>query len=260
MLTFQYVCIQAGSWGWKLQSLRGWSGPGDIVLKLDQNICYVNGNKRKVRSLQGNHLFFKCQSLTRRLSPCPTLATPHYDPKYEIWNWWTIPSTRLLSPCLTSACTRTTTAGTSTTTFACSLSRAQSGQKVIQHRPLVKWWKVFDGKHILPLYLRGDFFGFSYNFGQIKLSQSSILRNLFSAWDPTLEQSACPPAWKSKFRSSWSWSWSSLWPGTPRAPSAPFPDGEPPLRVEASPVFSRRSFEDLMTWHEDMITWCKSIC
>merc|ERR1712179_418972 len=28
---------------------------------------------------------------------------------------------------------------------------------------------------------------------------------------------------------------------TPRAPSAPFPDGEPPLRVEASPVFSRRS-------------------
>merc|ERR1719507_765906 len=79
--------------------------------------------------------------------------------------------TRLLSPCLTSACTRTTTAGTSTTTFACSLSRAQS------------------------------------------------------AWDPTLEQSACHPAWKS----------------TPRAPSAPFPDGEPPLRVEASPVFSRRS-------------------
>merc|ERR1712037_628838 len=69
------------------------------------------------------------------------------------------------------SCTRTTTAGTSTTTFVCSLSRAQS------------------------------------------------------AWDPTLEQSACPPAWKS----------------TPRAPSAPFPDGEPPLRVEASPVFSRRS-------------------
>merc|ERR1712010_445508 len=34
--------------------------------------------------------------------------------------------TRLLSPCLTLACTRTTTAGTSTTTFACSLSRAQS--------------------------------------------------------------------------------------------------------------------------------------
>ena len=121
-------------------------------------------------------------------------------------------------------------------------------------------WSSGEGKHILPLYLRGDFFGFSYNFGQIKLSQSSILRNLFSAWDPTLEQSACPPAWKSKFRSSWSWSWSSLWPGTPRAPSAPFPDGEPPLRVEASPVFSRRSFEDLMTWHEDMITWCKSIC
>merc|ERR1712037_544711 len=41
------------------------------------------------------------------------------------------------------SCTRTTTAGTSTTTFACSLSRAQS------------------------------------------------------AWDPTSEQSACPPAWKS---------------------------------------------------------------
>merc|ERR1712001_286183 len=79
--------------------------------------------------------------------------------------------TRLLSPCLTLACTRTTTAGTSTTTFACSLSRAQS------------------------------------------------------AWDPTLEQLACPPAWKS----------------TPRAPSALFPDGEPPLRVAASPVFSRRS-------------------
>merc|ERR1712210_358995 len=46
-----------------------------------------------------------------------------------------------------------------------------------------------------------------------------------SAWDPTLEQLACPPAWKS----------------TPRAPSALFPDGEPPLRVEASPVFSRRT-------------------
>merc|ERR1711934_994039 len=83
--------------------------------------------------------------------------------------------TRLLSPCLTSACTRTTTAGTSTTTFAYSLSRAQS------------------------------------------------------AWDPTLEQSACPPAWES----------------TPRAPSALFPDGEPPLRVEALPVFSRRSTSQL---------------
>merc|ERR1712055_161410 len=79
--------------------------------------------------------------------------------------------TRSLLPCPTVACTRTTTAGTSTTTFACSLLRAQS------------------------------------------------------AWDPTLEQLACPPAWKS----------------TPRAPSAPFPDGEPPLRVEALPVFSRRS-------------------
>merc|ERR1711936_1562220 len=42
---------------------------------------------------------------------------------------------------------------------------------------------------------------------------------------PTLEQLACPPAWKS----------------TPRALSALFPDGEPPLRVEALPVFSRRS-------------------
>merc|ERR1712080_12051 len=83
--------------------------------------------------------------------------------------------TRSLSPCLTLACTRTTTAGTSTTTFACSLSRAQS------------------------------------------------------AWDPMLEQSVFPPAWKS----------------TSRAPSALFPDGEPPLRVEALPVFSRRSTSPL---------------
>merc|ERR1712107_338411 len=50
-----------------------------------------------------------------------------------------------------------------------------------------------------------------------------------SPWDPTLEQSACPPAWKN----------------TPRAPSALFPDGEPPLRVEALPVFSRRSMSPL---------------
>merc|ERR1712192_140414 len=79
--------------------------------------------------------------------------------------------TRHPSLCLTLVCTRTTTAGTSTTTFACSPWRDQS------------------------------------------------------AWDPMLQQLACPPAWKS----------------TPRAPSAPFPDGEPPLRVEALPVFSRRS-------------------
>merc|ERR1712037_128002 len=79
--------------------------------------------------------------------------------------------TRSLLPCPTLACTRTTTAGSSTTTFACSLLRAQS------------------------------------------------------AWDPKLEQLACPPAWES----------------TLRAPSALFPDGEPPLRVEALLVFSRRS-------------------
>merc|ERR550517_2453387 len=45
-----------------------------------------------------------------------------------------------------------------------------------------------------------------------------------SAWDPTLEQLACPPAWKS----------------TPRAPCALSPDGEPPLRAAALPVSSRR--------------------
>merc|ERR1711902_51672 len=94
---------------------------------------------------------------------------------WELW-WEATTSTRTIrtrsvSPCPTLGCTRITTAGTSTTTFACSLLRGQS------------------------------------------------------AWDPTLEQLACPPAWKS----------------TPRAPSALFPDGEPPLRVEALPVFSRRS-------------------
>merc|ERR1719188_1478653 len=83
--------------------------------------------------------------------------------------------TRSLSPCPRWACTRTMTAGTSTTTFACSLLRVRS------------------------------------------------------AWDPMLEQSVFPPAWKS----------------TPRAPSALFPDGEPPLRVEALPVFSRRSTSPL---------------
>merc|ERR1712055_191219 len=79
--------------------------------------------------------------------------------------------TRGVGGSLTLACTRTTTAGTSTTTFACSPSRGQS------------------------------------------------------AWDLTLEQLACPPAWKS----------------TPRAPCALSPDGEPPLRAAALPVSSRRS-------------------
>merc|ERR1711971_570626 len=79
-------------------------------------------------------------------------ACPH--PSLEL-RWEATTSTRTirtrpLSLCLTLACTRTTTAGTSTTTFACTPSRDQS------------------------------------------------------AWDPTLQQLACPPAWRS----------------TPRAPPA----------------------------------------
>ena len=58
---FQYVCIQAGSWGGKPQPLWGRSGPGHFSWhrsKLDQHfielkrnpiLFYVNGNKRKVR-------------------------------------------------------------------------------------------------------------------------------------------------------------------------------------------------------------------
>merc|ERR1712192_242035 len=99
-------------------------------------------------------------------------ACPH--PSWEL-RWEATTSTRTirtrpLSLCLTLVCTRTTTAGTSTTTFACSPLRGQS------------------------------------------------------AWDPTLQQLACPPAWKS----------------TPRAPPALSPDGEPPLRAVALPVSSRR--------------------
>ena len=55
---------------------------------------------------------------------------PHDKPSTVFsFNWQ---SCRSLLPCLTLVCTRTTTAGTSTTTFACSPSRAQSGQKSIQ--------------------------------------------------------------------------------------------------------------------------------
>merc|ERR1712181_217884 len=55
-------------------------------------------------------------------------ACPH--PSWEL-RWEATTSTRTiqtrhLSLCLTLVCTRTTTAGTSTTTFACSPSRAQS--------------------------------------------------------------------------------------------------------------------------------------
>merc|ERR550519_513408 len=115
-------------------------------------------------------------SLAPTRSSLPDIAvTVCLHPSWELRLEATISTrmirTRLLSPCLTLACPRTTTTGTSTTTFASSLSRAQS------------------------------------------------------AWDPTLEQLTCRPAWKS----------------TPRAPSALFLDGEPPLRVAALPVFSRRS-------------------
>merc|ERR1712181_210900 len=99
-------------------------------------------------------------------------ACPH--PSWEL-RWEATTSTRTirtrhLSLCLTLVCTRTTTAGTSTTTFACLPSRDQS------------------------------------------------------AWDPTSQQLACPPAWKS----------------TPRALPALSPDGEPPLRAAALHVSSRR--------------------
>merc|ERR1711971_1516155 len=78
---------------------------------------------------------------------CWTLLTACPHPSLELRSEATISTrtirTRPLSLCLTLVCTRTTTAGTSTTTFACSPSRDQS------------------------------------------------------AWDPTLQQLACPPAWRS---------------------------------------------------------------
>merc|ERR1739845_33283 len=108
-----------------------------------------------------------------RSSLLDTAVTACLHPSWEL-RWGATTSmrtirTRHLSLCLTLVCTRTTTAGTSTTTFACSLSRDQS------------------------------------------------------AWDPTLEQLACPPAWKS----------------TPRAPCALFPDGEPPLRAALARVLQK---------------------
>merc|ERR1711997_1278238 len=50
-----------------------------------------------------------------------------------------------------------------------------------------------------------------------------------SAWDPTSQQSAFPTAWRS----------------TTRAPAALCPAGEPQLRVEALPMFSRRAMSPL---------------